>query len=210
MKSAPPQPVLPITLTYVMNEQTTSSQLPTDYEEETFEEESFHQLGDQQQQQIVKARRAAMMLSNHPTVDDPSHTPSLLSFDMDVAVPSLFNYRARELLRNVKKREFEYTTCRTKARYLLVASKGNEDTVKNKIEHAISGQGYVADNIPVFLALARAAHPNSETRLNSQIDARTCDLMDRLDESNGQAEASWRGLVKAVHDIIPPDLRKVL
>jgi hypothetical protein len=194
----PPQPVLPVTLTYVMNEQTTSSQLPTDFQEVLGEEETSRQ-GDQQ----IKARRAAMMMPN-PT-DDPSHNPSLLSFDMDVAIPSLFNYRARELLRNVKRREFEYTTCRTKARYLLVASKGNEETVKNKIEQAISGQGFVADNIPVFLALARAAHPNSETRSNSQIDARTCDLMERLEESYGQVEASWRA-VKAVHNL--PQVKK--
>ena len=33
-KAPPHQPVLPITWTCVMNEQTTSSQLPTDYEEE--------------------------------------------------------------------------------------------------------------------------------------------------------------------------------
>jgi hypothetical protein len=124
-----------------------------------------------------------------------------MSFDMDVAIPSLFNYRAREVLRNVKKREFEYTTCRTKARYLLVASKGNEDTIKNKIEQAISGQGLVADNIPVFLALARAAHPNSETRGNSQIDARTCDLIGRLEEIARQTDVSWNA-VEAMQNIL--------
>ena len=91
----------------------------------------------------------------------------------------------------MKKREFEYTSCRTKARYLLVAGKGNEDIIKSKIEQAISGQGYTIDNVPIFLALARAAQPYSETRTSSQIDARTCDVLGRVEETNRQAEQSW-------------------
>jgi hypothetical protein len=119
------------------------------------------------------------------------YSPTVVSFDMDVAVPSLFHYRSREMLRKIKKREFEYTSSRTKARYLLVASRGNEDIVKTKIEQAISGQGYAAENIPVFLALAKAAPPNSEARVASQIDAKTCALVERLDECSRHAEAAW-------------------
>jgi chromatin remodeling complex protein RSC6 len=127
---------------------------------------------------------------------DPSHHHQVLSFDMDVAVPSFFHYRSRELLRRIKRREFEYTSSRTKARYLLVASRANEDIVKTKIEQTISGQGYAADNIPVFLALAKAAPPNSEARIAAQIDAKTCALVGRLEECSRQAEASWE-LVEA-------------
>lgn len=119
------------------------------------------------------------------------YSPTVLSFDMDVAVPSLFHYRSREMMRKIKKREFEYTSSRTKARYLLVASRGNEDIVKTKIDQAVSGQGYAEENIPVFLALAKAAPPNSEARVASQIDAKTCALVQRLDECSRQAEAAW-------------------
>ena len=163
------EPSNPVCLTYVMNEKSTSLQSPVGFQEEETP-------GAPPRRTITKS-------------DD--HAPSVLSFDLDVAVPSLFNYRARDLMLNVKKREFEYTTCRTKARYMLVAAKGNEDVVKTKIEQAISGQGYEAENIPVFLALARAAHPHSEARLAAQIDAKTCDLMGRVQETSEKASAAW-------------------
>eukprot|EP00980_Cylindrotheca_fusiformis_P030419 scaffold24796_cov211-Cylindrotheca_fusiformis.AAC.2 len=124
-------------------------------------------------------------------VGDEVFSPTVVSFDMDVAVPSLFHYRSREMMRKIKKREFEYTSSRTKARYLLVASRGNEDIVKTKIEQAVSGQGYAEENIPVFLALAKAAPPNSEARVAAQIEAKTCSLVQRLEECSRQAEAAW-------------------
>jgi len=177
------EPVTPVVLTYVMNEQTTSPHVPTGYEEET-----------EKQDESVAKRRAA-----YSTPEDPDHNPTVLSFDMDVAIPSFFNYRARDLLRRVKKREFEYTTCRTKARYLLVAAKGNEDTIKTRIEKAVSGQGYEADNIPVFLALAKAAMPHSEAREAAQIDARTCDIVGRVEEANRSVALAWEE-VEAIRD----------
>ena len=131
---------------------------------------------------------------------DPSKTPKdheddshhqVLSFDTDVWVPSLFHYRSREIMRRIKKREFEFTSSRTKGRYLLVARRGNEDLVKNKIELAVSGRGYSSSNIPVFLALARAAPPGSEARSSGQTDSKICSLVHRLEEHSNGAEASW-------------------
>jgi chromatin remodeling complex protein RSC6 len=156
----------PIVLTYVMTEKTTSPQEPPGTESSN-----------------------GSVSSTAAEADD--HTHQVLSFDMDVSFPGLFHYRARDLLRRIKRREFEYTSSRTKARYLLVASRGNEDIVKNKIEQAVSGQAFSVENIPVFLALAKAAPPNSEARNASQIDAKTCALVERLDECSRSAEAAW-------------------
>jgi chromatin remodeling complex protein RSC6 len=158
----------PTVLTYVMTEKTTSPQEPP---------------GTEQSSGSLASTAAAEA--------DDDHTHQVLSFDMDVSFPGLFHYRARDVLRRIKRREFEYTSSRTKARYLLVASRGNEDIVKNKIEQAVSGQAFSVENIPVFLALAKAAPPNSEARNASQIDAKTCALVERLDECSRSAEAAW-------------------
>jgi len=175
--------VMPVVLTYVMNEQTTSPHVPTGYEEETEEAPSAMSAANAS---AIAKRRAA-----YASPQDPDHNPTVLSFDMDVAIPSFFNYRARDLLRRVKKREFEYTTCRTKARYLLVAAKGSEDLIKTSIDKAVSGQGFEVDNIPVFLALAKAAMPHSEARGAAQIDAKTCDIVGRIEEASHNVELAW-------------------
>jgi SWIB/MDM2 domain len=177
-------PVAPVCLTYIMNEKSTSPQVPTGYKEELISPNVASAPG----------RRPMPGGAIGDASDDPLHSPSVLSFDMDVAIPALFNHRTRDLLLNVKKREFEYTTCRTKARYTLVACKGSEDAIKNKIEQSISGQGFIPENIPVFLALARAAHPLSEARSAAQIDARSCDLVGRVEESNRKALAAWEAV----------------
>lgn len=119
------------------------------------------------------------------------HHYQVLSFDMDVCIPSFFHWRAREIMRRIKRREFEYTSSRTKGRYMLVASRGNEDIVKTKIGECISGYGYVEENVPIFLALAKAAPPNSEARGVAQADAKTCALIGRLDECTRQAQVAW-------------------
>jgi SWIB/MDM2 domain len=178
----PPDPVAPVCLTYIMNERSTSAQVPSGFREEYVNPT------------VTATARRPLAGVVAELIDDPNHTSTVLSFDMDVAIPSLFNTRTRDLLLNVKKREFEYTTCRTKARYLLVASKGNEDAVKTKIEQCISGQGFIPENTPVFLALARAAYPHSEARSAAQIDARMCDLVGRVEESNRKAIAAWEAV----------------
>lgn len=56
---------------------------------------------------------------------------SLLQIDMDITVPNLFPYRARELLRRIKRRELEYTSSRTKARYLLSTGLSSSSSSSN-------------------------------------------------------------------------------
>mmetsp|Transcript_84960 Transcript_84960/g.172286 ORF Transcript_84960/g.172286 Transcript_84960/m.172286 type:complete len:281 (-) Transcript_84960:1095-1937(-) len=193
------EPVMPVVLTYVMNEQTTSPHVPTGYEEEAEKTDESSSAVSAASASAIAKRRAA-----YTCPEDPDHNPTVFSFDMDVTVPSFFNYRARDLLRRVKKREFEYTTCRTKARYLMVAAKGNEDIIKTRIEKAVSGQGYETDNIPVFLALAKASMPYSESRGAAQIDARTCDIVGRIEEASRNVELAWEA-VDAIRDAAARD-----
>jgi hypothetical protein len=181
-RQGPPDPVAPVRVTYVMNDRSTSAQVPLGFREELITPS------------VPTTGRRPISGGVAEVIDDPYHAPTVLSFDMEVGIPSLFNPRTRDLLLNVKKREFEYTTCRTKARYMLVAGKGNEDAVKTKIEQSISGQGFIPENTPVFLALARAAHPHSEARSAAQIDARMCDLIGRVEESNRKAISAWEAV----------------
>jgi chromatin remodeling complex protein RSC6 len=157
----------PINLTYILTESTASLQVP------------------------LGTSDPAAATAKEETTDGSVQTPQPLSFDMDVSVPALFHYRTRELMRRIKRREFEYTSSRTKARYLLVASRGNEDIVKNKIEQVVSGRGYSAENIPIYLALAKAAPANSEARASAQTDAKICSLLERLEEFSRGAETAW-------------------
>jgi len=170
----------PIVLKYVMKETSVSPQVPVGMVLET-KTSSSSSTDESSAERRMRSR----------TPDPVSTTPTVLSFDMDVAVPSFFHYRAREMMRRVKRREFEYTSSRTRARYLLVASKANEDMVKAQIEECISGHGYSGSRIPVFLALAKAAPPLSEARGAAQADARICALVEKLDEVRREAQEAW-------------------
>ena len=121
----------------------------------------------------------------------PEHIPQVLSFDTDVYVEGVFHYRVRELLRRIKRREFEYTSCRTRARNLLTAARANPDVVNRKIEDAVVGRGYTLEHVPVWLALAKSAPPNSETRAAAHMDAKICSLLDRLQHHTQAAKAAW-------------------
>lgn len=105
-----------------------------------------------------------------------------LFFDVESTVPNFSPWRAREIMRRMKRREFEYTSSRTKARYMLVASRGSEDLTKAKIGEAISGQGYSEAYAPLFSALSKAAPPSSEARVAALLDAKICSIVGRLDE----------------------------
>jgi hypothetical protein len=173
----------PMNLTYILTESTASSQVPLGTSDPTVASDST--------------------VAKEEIADGSVQTHQVLSFDMDVSVPALFHYRTRELMRRIKRREFEYTSSRTKARYLLVASRGNEDIVKTKIEQVVSGRGYSAENIPIYLALAKAAPANSEARASAQTDAKICSLLERLEEFSRGAETAWdlvdacRGMTQA-------------
>ena len=117
--------------------------------------------------------------------------PSLLQFDMDIFVPSLFHYRVREILRRIKQREFEYTSSRTKARNFLLASKCNEELIRLKMDECTKGQGYGSKvHIPIWLALARAA-PDGEARRSAQLDARLCLCLHKARQYAEAAKQAW-------------------
>jgi hypothetical protein len=117
--------------------------------------------------------------------------PSLLQFDMDVFVPSLLHYRAREILRRLKQREFEYTSSRTKGRNFLLASKCSEEWIRLNMDECTKGQGYGMDaHFPIWLALARAA-PEGEARRSAQMDARLCVCLERARHHAEAAKQAW-------------------
>ena len=123
--------------------------------------------------------------------EDPP-TPSQLQFDMDIHVPAFFPFRARELLRRIKRRELEYTSSRTKARYLLMARRAkDEDAVKAILDQVVSGRQYGADLVPIFAALAKAAPPHSEARMAAQCDQRMSYLLPKVEDATMAAQRGW-------------------
>jgi hypothetical protein len=127
--------------------------------------------------------------------DEPPPPPALLQLDMDVWVPSLFPFRCREILRRIKRRELEYTSSRTKARYILMARKAkDEEDVKNKIGQVVAREHLGRDLIPVQNALAKAALPRTEARIVHQTDARLSLLLAKLEEECASAQTQWKEL----------------
>lgn len=135
-----------------------------------------------------------------PLTENENH-PALLQMDTDVAVPALYPYRTRELMRRVKRRELEYTSSRTKARYILVARKAkDEETVKAKIDQVVTGHELGADLQPVMAALAKSAPANTQARTASHVDARMSYLLEQLQEHQ-KAAISARQLVEACQSL---------
>lgn len=117
---------------------------------------------------------------------------ALLQLDMDVSVPSLFAFRCRELLRRIKRRELEYTSSRTKARYLLMARRAkSEDSVKTLIDDVVGGPAIDADLQPVLAALAKSTPPNTEARMAAHYDMRMSYLLERVREQVAEAQQAW-------------------
>ena len=144
---------------------------------------------------VLKANNA----TNAPPPDaftldpDEDRTPSLLQLDMDIWVPSLFPFRCREILRRIKRRELEYTSSRTKARYILMARKSkDEENVKVKIEDSVAKELLGRDMIPVQNALAKAALPRTEARMVSHTEARLSYWVERLEEECTAAQEKWQ------------------
>jgi hypothetical protein len=147
---------------------------------------------------IMKEDAASPDLSNPdrtmPSEDNP---PGLLQLDTDVAVPALFPYRTRELLRRIKRRELEYTSSRTKARYMLMSRRAkDEEAVKLKIDQVVSGRQLGENMQPVMAALSKSAPPNTEARTASHLDVRMSYLLGRLREHH-QAALAARELAEA-------------
>jgi hypothetical protein len=122
---------------------------------------------------------------------------SLLQMDVGVTIPSYFPYRARELLRRIKRRELEYTSSRTRARWLLQTSTltKSEDgrVVRQAIEQAVQQQRLPVSSelIPIYLALAKAAPPQTEARMAGHVDARTAYLWSQLEKQLPLACQTW-------------------
>ena len=142
--------------------------------------------------------------SNSAVVADLPPTPpdwhaALLQLDMDASVPDYFPFRCRELLRRIKRRELEYTSSRTKARYLLTARKAKaEEPLKHWLDAAIGGRAIAphAALQPVLLALAKATPPKTEARNSAHLDARLSLLLERVKERQDAAATAWQ-LVEA-------------
>lgn len=138
-----------------------------------------------------------MSATNAPPPDfsheDEDPTPALLQLDMDVWVPSLFPYRCREILRRIKRRELEYTSARTKARYILMNRKArDEENLKSMIEDAVAKEQLGSDMIPVQIALAKGAPPKTEARMIAHTQARLSLMMERLEEECTEANETWQ------------------
>ncbi|KAL3781449.1 hypothetical protein HJC23_001484 [Cyclotella cryptica] len=123
----------------------------------------------------------------------PKNLPlqTMLSCDVDIEVPNLFHLRTRDILRRIKYREFEYTSCRYKAKNALVATKVDEETAKLAVEDAITGKGYVPHFKQVWMALAKGSHEGGEAQRAALIELRTTSLMEKLEERSSIAREYW-------------------
>lgn len=123
--------------------------------------------------------------------------PSCLSVDVDVAVPGLYHDRTRELLRRVKRREFEYTSSRTKALKSMLSGgtpscPPDENEARRLVEECVSGKGLTTKrHVPVLVALSNAAPAGSEARNAAIVDARVAMLLERLEHHGRRARACW-------------------
>lgn len=122
--------------------------------------------------------------------DKEESAPMTMDLHNDVYVPNLFPNRVRECLRRIKRREMDYTSQRTKGRYLLMASRAkDESVVKTKIEEAICGESI--GEWPVLVCLAKAAPPHSEARIAAELDARIAYLLTEVERSQRAANDAW-------------------
>jgi hypothetical protein len=122
---------------------------------------------------------------------DALAAPLTMDLHNDVYVPNLFPYRARECLRRIKRRELEYTSSRTKARYLIMASRAkDESSVKTKLEQAICGSKQLGQ-WPILACLAKAAPPHSEARTTVTLDAKIAYLLQQVEHAQLQAAQAW-------------------
>jgi len=166
-----------------------------------------------------------------PTPEDENPPDlSLLQLDIDIVVPSLFGFRARELLRRVKRRELEYTSSRPKARYSLptpstttttttaasssgtdprreaaAAKEEEERRVRQLIERAASQQELAAgdgDLIPIQLALAKAAPHQTEARRALALDAALSHLLGELERRRLPAATRAWQVVEACEKMV--------
>lgn len=105
--------------------------------------------------------------------------PPPWQWDMECSIPHLYPFRTRELLRRVKRRELEYTSSRTRARYLLSATvRQNHSTeeVRHFVESAVQAEPHTVPQV-VWQALAKGAPPQTEARRAAQLEAQWAYLL---------------------------------
>lgn len=117
-----------------------------------------------------------------------NNAANLVEEDVEVFVPVLFHERARDMMRRIKKRELEYTSCRSKASRML-SSSNTDEHIKASIERCVNLENSTPrlSDIPTFLALAKAAPDNSEAREVAHLDARLLFLQNRISAHNNLA-----------------------
>jgi len=149
---------------------------------------------------IMKPETATTITTIQPGIDPIVEPPdgkdserhALLQLDVDAVVPALFPFRCRELMRRIKRRELEYTSSRTKARYILMSRRAkSDDLVKSQIDEVVAGHSLAEHLQPVYAALAKAAPQDTEARGASHIDLRLSYLLGRLREYQSAAESAW-------------------
>ena len=146
-----------------------------------------------------EAKRRRTSTSPIPMYDDPASilsedeepTSNMLSCDVDIDVPHLFHSRCRDILRRIKIREYEYTSCRTKAMRTVELTKASEDIVKDRLENIVRGKPLTSGHQQVLAALAKAAPIGCEARISAHADARTTMLFDRMEQHCEKARSCW-------------------
>jgi hypothetical protein len=129
--------------------------------------------------------------SPRPRPPPPTH-PNVLSCDVDIDVAHLFHSHCRDILRRIKMREYEYTSCRTKALRTVEQTRALEDVIKERLENIVKQKGLTMGHQPVLAALAKEASDGSEARIAAHLDSKTALLLDRLERHCEQAHACWK------------------
>jgi len=138
---------------------------------------------------VSKKRKAASVRDDKSDVDEAE--PNILSCDIDIDVVHLYHSKCRDILRRVKIREYEYTSCRTRALRTVEQTKAQEDVIKERLENIVRQKGLTIGHQPILAALAKEAPEGSEARIVAHLDSRTALLVDRLETHCQHAHACW-------------------
>jgi len=153
---------------------------------------------------ILKKRRSVGQ-EEHPhnsiKAEGSKVLSNILSYDIDIDVPSSLHFRTREILRRIKLREYDHTSSRTKAIRMLQSTGGDEEVVRERLEDIVKGRALIPGNIPLLVALAKAAPPGSEIEREAYIDSRIIMLLDRLEYHSKMAKAYWKIVEKCRGDL---------
>lgn len=201
----------PIVLRYVMKKDTastTNQHHPGDTQKKDNEQSKQ---SDSQKEKQPRPKRRRRTTSPAPSSDvgqkadgeqgSSSPHPNVLSCDVDIDVAQLFHSHCRDILRRIKMREYEYTSCRTKALRTVEQTRALEDVIKERLENIVKQKGLTMGHQPVLAALAKEASDGSEARIAAHLDSKTALLLDRLERHCEQAHACWK-IVDSCRDAV--------